>query len=604
MSTTDIFSGAQTELPSHPVMAEVVSNIDPTFMGSLEVRILSQGSGNTKSAGQVYPVKMVTPFFGSTGYEYTTETDDYANTQKSYGMWFTPPDAGTIVLVIFINGDPGQGFWVGCIPDKFMNFSVPGLAATEASQSGEKEYGEGAAKRLPVAEYNKRFTDKVSTANPTKTVKPAHVFADVLEEQGLILDDIRGITSSSARREAPSAVFGISTPGPLDKKGPRGLVGKEESKANVFVSRLGGTTFVMDDGDDAFQRKEKASDGPPEYASVADQEEGLSDIPHNELFRIRTRTGHQILFHNSEDLIYIGNARGTSWIEMSSDGKIDIFAEDSISIHTKNDFNFYADRDINLEAGRNVNIKADNSMHTHAVNGSHDLIVGMNQKVFVGGYYSGTVEGDVREQFKSSFSLQVDRDYKISVVGGVLSAQTGNGIKLNNTGGNFEVLSAADLNLSSTTAFNINSITNLNLQSVDALNMLSAANIVATGSEIHFNGPAADPAVVVETSQLNITFTADDIPKALTTFSIPNEENEEATKSILARVPMHEPWPLHEHLSPTTFKIDQTDRDINGREGGIPGDELVNSNTFLTAPLAWKKYSTAKDTFAFDPPPN
>ena len=66
---------------------------------------------------------------------------------------------------------------------------------------------------------------------------------------------------------------------------------------------------------------------------------GKVDVPHNELTRIRTRTGHQLLFHNSEDLIYIGNANGTSWVELSSDGKVDVFAEDSISFHTKNDFN-------------------------------------------------------------------------------------------------------------------------------------------------------------------------------------------------------------------------------------------------------------------------
>ena len=32
-------------------------------------------------------------------------------------------------------------------------------------------------------------------------------------------DNIRGNTSSSARRESPSQVFGISTPGPIDFTG-------------------------------------------------------------------------------------------------------------------------------------------------------------------------------------------------------------------------------------------------------------------------------------------------------------------------------------------------------------------------------------------------
>ena len=62
--------------------------------------------------------------------------------------------------------------------------------------------------------------------------------------------------------------------------------------------------------------------------------------------------------HNSEDLIYIGNARGTTWIEMTSDGKIDIHAQDSVSIMTDNDLNITAERDINFEAGRNINMKA------------------------------------------------------------------------------------------------------------------------------------------------------------------------------------------------------------------------------------------------------
>ena len=158
-------------------------------------------------------------------------------------------------------------------------------------------------------------------------------------------------------------VFGISTPGPLDKsKGARqGPIGKEEHRiTNAYLSRLGGSTFVMDDGDDKFLRKSHASEGPPEYAAVEQGEtDGNAGIPHNELVRIRTRTGHQILLHNSEDLIYIGNSRGTAWIELTSNGKIDIYAADSISMHTKGDFNITADKDINLTStGGSVNINS------------------------------------------------------------------------------------------------------------------------------------------------------------------------------------------------------------------------------------------------------
>ena len=195
-------------------------------------------------------------------------------------------------------------------------------------------------------------------------------------------------------------MFGISTPGPIDKQpgAKKGKIGKSEHQiSGAFVSRLGGATFVMDDGDDKFLRKKPAGEGPPEYAAVEQNEtDGDVTIPHNELVRIRTRTGHQILFHNSEDLIYIGNAKGTTWIEMSSNGKIDIFASDSISVRTKADLNFYADRDINFEAKRNVNIKAGIEMQLETGT-NYNVVVGTNGKVTVGGTMDLSVTGAYKE---------------------------------------------------------------------------------------------------------------------------------------------------------------------------------------------------------------
>jgi hypothetical protein len=276
-----------------------------------------------------------------------------------------------------------------------MNFMTPGLAATSFNSDGTEE-------RVPVGEFNKNLNPEPGT-DTTRVPKPAHPIATVIEDQGLLKDDIRGITSSSARRETPSMVFGISTPGPLDKQpdAPRGKIGTKESFANVPVSRLGGTTFVMDDGDDKYIRKTPAGGtkgGPPEYIAVEEDGPGEGDvtIPHNELVRIRTRTGHQILMHNSEDLIYIGNAKGTTWIELTSNGKIDIFAEDSISIRTKQDFNFYADRDINFEAKRNVNIKSGLQMQLETGT-LYNIVVGTNGRLTVGGTMDLNVTGAYKE---------------------------------------------------------------------------------------------------------------------------------------------------------------------------------------------------------------
>ena len=426
-SNEDYVSPGLPKVKAGLYLAEVVANLDTTFMGILQVQLLRPTGGN-KTAGQIVDVKYASPFFGSTGKEYTADVDDYESTQKSYGMWMIPPEPGTTVIVAFTNNDTKYGYWIGCVPDLGMNFMVPGLAATKFVSSDSKTVD---GERVPVAEYNTTYNPGTQP-DPTKINKAQHPFAKILELQGLLKDDTRGITTSSARRESPSAVFGISTPGPSDKQpgAQRGEVGKENNRVPNFpVSRMGGTTFVMDDGDSQFLRKTLAGQGPPEYASVEQNEtDGDVTIPHNELFRIRTRTGHQILLHNSEDLIYIGNASGTSWIELTSNGKIDIYAKDSISIHTEEDLNFTADRDINLEAGRSINMKAATDFYLEAGNDA-TIIVGNDGKL----------------------------------------TTTGN-LDINTTGHNW-------------------------LTAGKSTEISSGANHIETATEIHMNGPAASPAV-------------------------------------------------------------------------------------------------------------
>jgi hypothetical protein len=345
---------SQGSIDPGPHLARVIRSEDNKYMGTLHVQLLRDVGNIPDSEASTYPVQYLSPFYGVTSITHLGNNNTFSDTQKSYGMWMIPPTEGGIVVVLFINGDASKGFWIGCVQDEYMNFMIPGLAATELNTQSP-------SKKLPVAEHNKSLTDGTKT-DTTLIQKPVHPFSQVLTAQGLIEDETRGITTSSARRESPSNVFGISTPGPVDRGSgaTRGKVGsKENPVSGAFVGRLGGFTFVMDDGDENFLRKTKAGEGPPEYASVENDEKGGKvDIPHNELFRIRTRTGHQILLHNSEDLIYIANARGTAWIELTSNGKIDVYAADSISLHTKNDLNITADRDINMTAGGNINMSS------------------------------------------------------------------------------------------------------------------------------------------------------------------------------------------------------------------------------------------------------
>lgn len=484
-----------------PFLAEVTNHLDPTYMGSVEVALLKGIPNSIANQSDTYIVKYLSPFYGVTSVRFEgNDAGKFDDAQKSYGFWAIPPDVGTVVMVMFIDGDPNQGYWFGCVQDVFQNHMVPGIAASKQTNMTEDQKRKYGTEYLPVSEFNKR-SQKLENPNPETIRKPVHPFADRLMQQGLLLDNVRGVTSSSARREVPSAVFGISTPGPVDTSAgaKQGTIGYAGDVKQLPVSRLGGSQFVMDDGDLNGQ---------------------------NELVRIRTRTGHQILLHNSHDLIYIANSKGTAWIEMTSNGKLDIYAEDSVSIHTKNDFNFRADRDIHLEAGRHIHMRALGDFEAN-ITGHYYLIVDDEAKI--------AIRNDKHETVGQTSRLTV-------------------GAGLHAEAQNVFLTSAGDTHVG------------------------SGGNYYETASQIHMNGPGALAAQSSET------------PDRLTIYNLPNREfnsgwansnfyKSTSIKSIMQRVPTHEPWDQHESINPAQFTSAATDSTLQNRPGVAP-----NPNSEVQAP--------------------
>jgi hypothetical protein len=497
-----------------PYKAKVVGHLDPSFMGGLEVTLLKDNGNQFGNDNQTFSVRCATPFYGVTNFSFQGENkaNDQAfnDTQKSYGMWFVPPDIGVTVLVVFIDGDPAEGYWIACIPDKFANHMVPAIASSkniDYAQADRQKYEPNVG--LPVAEVNRAANVAVG-ANISAAKKPVHPVAETYLTQGLLMDDIRGPSTSTPRRNLPGSVFGISTPGPVDPLGKKAYIGKKESKSEtqVPVSRLGGTTFVMDDGDSRFQRKTPASEGPMLYADLDNNEKGDPSVLASEYFRIRTRTGHQILLHNSEDLIYIANARGTAWIELTSNGKIDIFAEDSISVHTQQDLNIRAARDINLEAGRNINMR--------------------------------TESGKWHVEIATDMEFLVNADAKLTV------------------GANLDILVGAKTKISTNNDLDIASGAETKISSTSDINLGSGAEVKLNGTKINFNGP--NNAETAEAADFVKPYDLRDNPATSTAAGWDKRYQAGIVKSFMKRIPMHEPWALHEHRAPDLLTPDKTDR--------------------------------------------
>jgi putative chitinase len=494
-----------------PYEAVVVSQLDPKRMGSLQVELLkSSTAGNqAERSGQIVTVKYLSPFAGQTPLNAVSNNDTFQATQKSYGMWMIPPDPGTKVLVIFAEGNVGRGYWIGCVHDTYMNWMTPD------PWSGSKFNNQEQGKPLPVGEFNKA-TQTGAGADPSRYTKPVNTdFYTILGRQGLVDDDVRGPANSSARREVPSAVFGISTPGPIDKRegAPKAGRGPAETRTQVFASRLGGSSLVFDDGDESKLRKGYASQSPMEYGDLTqDDTSGNVQLPANELVRLRTRTGHQILMHNTEDLIYIANAQGSTWIELTANGKIDIYAQDSVSIRTQNDLNVSADRDINMTAARDINFNAGRDYkltvsnnsdvkvgndHKLDVASNHDVYVGATQKIFVG----------------------ADNNLLVTGPHNITSQAT---LDINTTGARKDTQASWDVNSGGYNYFTSGANTEI----------ASGGDILQSGGNIHLNGPAATGAANAGSA-------------AQAAVAVP------ALWPV--RVPVHEPWRGHEHLDPGTF---------------------------------------------------
>jgi|TARA_B110000858_G_scaffold163087_1_gene188489 hypothetical protein len=274
---------------------------DETYSGYVHVELVNGQSiidGSTAEGRQrTHRVRQLSPFGG------VLQGDDHTNV---YGMTASPPAPGTEVLVAF-TGFQNEGYLLGVLNDAQRNAQIPGLPARQVE-------GETGGTIGPTFEPG--VQQNAPDANAAKG--PRHPMANNLAKQGLGLDAVRGVGSSGARRESPSNVTGMLTPG--------------------------GHGLVLDDG--------TISSNGSNHVPDKDREAGIS-----KLVRLRSAGGAQLLLNDTDGCVYVINQDGTSWIQMDKTGKIDVFSEMDISMHATNDFNLYVGGDFNLDADC-INLKS------------------------------------------------------------------------------------------------------------------------------------------------------------------------------------------------------------------------------------------------------
>lgn len=355
----------------------VRDNRDPTRSGWIKVFIPGASIGDDHEDNWIV-AKYASPFWGTTP---DSVGQDFQNTKKSYGMWFVPPDIGNEVLVCFAHGQLYHAYWFASVPEFGMNHMVPGRA------SGESLDGE----HVPVTELNRADENTNDTAQDAQ--RPENTpFRNALEKQGLITDYVRGQTSSSAKRESPSRVYGFVTPG--------------------------GHTITLDDGwnDEDISRDSWNDSEIPKKAKDI-QTRNPANHPNDIRFdcgmRIRTKQGAQILMSDTHGLTYIINRDGTAWIELDRNGNIDMWGNGSFSVHAEKDINLHAQRDVNIQADRNISQFAGEHSFRNSEGNSHEFVgqnkfttVDVNYDIITSNRFNTTSGEQINLKSSSNMNLQ------------------------------------------------------------------------------------------------------------------------------------------------------------------------------------------------------
>lgn len=345
--------GAPTQVGIY--IGEVRGVVDSKVRGGrLQVWIEDFAGPDKENPDLWRTVSPVSPFYGTTNpyAEQDTGEGSYILNKQSYGMWFTPPDIGTQVVCVFASGDSNYGYYLGCVVEPGLNHMLPAIGASnkyKLDNNAQSSYFNNSP-RLPVVEINDANTAISENPRFFDQVKPVHsVVAATMLQQGLINDPLRGPINSTAQRESPSAVYGISTPGrPIYAGGlseqnirqqlEQGLLLPQDVKV---IGRRGGHSFVMDDGDLTGQ---------------------------DALVRIRTAKGHQITMSDTGDCFFITHANGQTWLEFGSQGTVDIYSTNSINLRSQGDINLHADRNINMNARGSINMRGERSVTAESEN--------------------------------------------------------------------------------------------------------------------------------------------------------------------------------------------------------------------------------------------
>lgn len=313
----------------------VVDTDDPLQQGRLRVFCPSLND-NPKKIMHLPWCVYLSPFSGSiNNKEYTrgTGVGEYSSEGPvHYGFWAIP-EVGAHVFVTCIDGDFRRRIWMGCVPEHQETHTILTGRYDWQSEDGTPD-GPLTSHKKPIQpmydNLTEAFGDRKSPEWQSRGAEYQATSISVEEGQNpnrqkgdeYLDDDYEQI----ADKQKDWVKDNIGSHG-YDWSGFKG-VGAMKSSRVFGWGTPGMHSFTMD------------------------------DRPFNSRMKLRTASGHTVLLDDTNDRIYIMTNKGNNWVEMDSNGNIDIFSERRVSIN--------AAKDINMTTGGSFRVHADGGIFMYA----------------------------------------------------------------------------------------------------------------------------------------------------------------------------------------------------------------------------------------------
>lgn len=279
----------------------VIDTSDPQEMGRMKVWCPAIDGDNAVVENLPW-VKYISPLAGQAEGYLAGGSASASTGPVSYGFWAIPK-VGARVVIGFLYGDSNLRMYMGSFFNDHGNRSLPAgrNAVGGAPTSDSEEIIEPTTSNLK-AQFQNKLSDPIAQ---TRGVYERQVAQPRTEK-----DDTEGYSVRVV--EIPEDDPGTSN---LDPQ-------------TYCITTPGRHSIIMQDN--------------PKFARL----------------RIKTAEGHQVIFDDANERIYVSTSRGRTWIEMDVDGHVHLYAAESISMSAGKNFNLQALGNITLSAGGSVDISA------------------------------------------------------------------------------------------------------------------------------------------------------------------------------------------------------------------------------------------------------